>query len=112
MKKYKYAGQNNERCPVCGKRIKGTVGPPAIYFIKGVRFKEHRWCVGCFESVHKLMAVASSSSKIEEVILPALNSCAWKALSDFPEDHEIRGFSFLTVPNQGLTLVMELTDEY
>ena len=105
--KYIYTGPNNTRCPVCGKRFE--VGPPVIILLDGKKYVQHRWCLSCFNATQVEWASAMNETRIETKLLPLLNRTVGKFI---PEDHGVTGLWFATVPQQGLTLVMEVKDAY
>lgn len=102
--KYKYTGQNNKACPICRKRLLNN-GPPVIYFFDGEKHQQ-RWCPSCFTNLQKDIILGGKTSKEIEALLTDVIRKGFQ--ETFPEDHKIAGYWFATVPNQGLTLVMEV----
>jgi hypothetical protein len=105
--KYRYTGPNNKKCPVCNKRFE--TGPPVIIIHSDSKLLEHRWCLSCFNAAQSSWIAAGSERKIEQVLLPHLNRMVEKLI---PEDYVVNGCWFATVPQQGLTLVMEIHNAY
>lgn len=109
--KYRYTGPDNKKCPLCGSRE--GVGPPVLYFVRDNKFGQHKWCVHCFNVVQRMIAHAHTEKEIE-LLSPGLTQHATKALRphNIPDDHVVKGFHLMNVPDQGLTLVMEFQHEW
>lgn len=104
--KYKYTGQKNNKCPVCGS--KENVGPPVIYLQGNQKLHQHRWCVACFNLAQRMVGRASSVDLIENYLLPFFQTHTDTLMREKATGKKVTGFQLLTIPNQGLTLVLEL----
>jgi hypothetical protein len=105
--KYHYTGPNNMTCPVCKKRFE--IGPPVIIFLSTAKYLEQRWCVSCFNTIQREWVAAGTEIRIGQFFLPKLTKTVKHLI---PLDHTVGGCWFATVPNQGITLVMEVIDAY
>jgi hypothetical protein len=105
--KYRYTGQNNKLCPICNKRF--TAGPPVIYFFGGEKHQK-RWCPSCFNNLQRQVVLGGKNQKEIADLLTAMIQKSFQ--EKVPEDHKVSGYWFATVPNQGLTLVVEVAYDY
>lgn len=103
MDKYRFTGHNNPKCPTCHKYIVPPPGPPVIYYHGGAKLQEFRLCHKCFKDIQYLASTGVTETSIIRM-LPQLAEI-------LPLDHKISGFWFATVPEQGLTFVVEVKDE-